>query len=97
MAKARNSYRPLYIGEWIAILKRNQADVADAIGVGRPYLNSLISGGRKNPSGALLLDISEELKITVNDLYRKPPKATSVEDLQQLSPQAIGLLVKAQQ
>jgi len=92
-AKSRVMFRKFYLGEWIARLQRSQVDVAEAVGIGKPYLSQLISGEKKNPSAALVLQLSEVLGVTVNDLYKPPPTAASVESLRAYSPGVLQQLI----
>lgn len=73
------------MGQWIAQSGRQQEDIADSAGITDAYLSELISGKKKNPSAHVLRALSEELKITVNDFYRKPPTAGQLERLRNLS------------
>lgn len=84
--------RTLYLGPWLARLGRRPSEVAKAVGVGESYLSLLISGDKRNPSGALLLAISEELGISVNDLYRRPPDHEVTEAVTQLRPDQLATL-----
>ena len=88
----KRTYRPLYIGQWIIRLGRKPREVAAAAGIDESYLSNLISGEKRNPSAAVLFDISDVLGITVNDLYRPPPPASAVERAGELSPAQIAAL-----
>lgn len=88
----RPQYRPLFIGPWIIRLGRKPSEIAKAVGVGESYLSLLISGDKKNPSGALLLAISEELGISVNDLYRRPPSQEVTDAVTTLRPDQVAAL-----
>lgn len=79
-------FRPLHVGEWVAQSGRQQEDIADASGIGNAYLSELISGKKKNPSVHVLRSLAEELGITINDFYRKPPTGAQRERLKNLSP-----------
>lgn len=79
-------FRPLYVGEWVAQSGRQQEDIAAAAGITDAYLSELISGKKKNPSAHVLRALSEELGITINDFYRKPPSAAQLDRLKNLSP-----------
>lgn len=93
MAKARSKrLRTYYLGPWIARLGRKPSEIAKAVGIGESYLSLLISGDKKNPSGALLIDISEELGITVNDLTRRPPDHDVTDAITQLRPDQLATL-----
>jgi transcriptional regulator with XRE-family HTH domain len=85
-------FKPLHVGEWISRSGRPPREIAEAIGVTEAYLSELISGRKKNPSALVLLALSEELKITVNDLYRRPPTAAEMERLKDLTPAQAALL-----
>jgi transcriptional regulator with XRE-family HTH domain len=92
--KPRRQFRKLYIGEWIARLGRQQSEIAEQAGIDKSYLNNIISGRKMNPGGAVLLDISEALGLSVNDLYRQPPPASAVEAANRLSPGEIAVLAR---
>src|SRR5215831_2175004 len=87
-------FRPLYVGEWIAQAGRKQTELAQAIGITDAYLSDLISGRKKNPSAHVLRALSEELGITINDFYRKPPSRMQMERLKNLSPAEAALLTR---
>lgn len=66
--------RTLYLGPWLAVLGRKPSEVARAIGCNEGYMSLLISGKqRRNPSAELVLDLSDELGVSVNALYSPPP------------------------
>jgi transcriptional regulator with XRE-family HTH domain len=79
-------FRPLHVGEWVAQSGRQQEDIADSVGITDAYLSELMSGKKKNPSAHVLRAISEELGITINDFYRKPPTQAQRDRLRNLSP-----------
>lgn len=89
-------FRPLFVGEWVAQFisqsGRQQEDIADAVGITDAYLSELMSGKKKNPSAHVLLALSEELGITINDFYRKPPTAAQMDKLKNLSPSDAAVL-----
>jgi transcriptional regulator with XRE-family HTH domain len=87
-------FKPLYVGEWVAQSGRQQEDIADRTGITDAYLSELISGKKKNPSAHVLRALSEELGITVNDLYRKPPSAAQLDRLKNLSPSDAATLAR---
>jgi hypothetical protein len=84
--------RRLFLGEWLDRLGRKPVDLADAVGVGESYISNLVNHRKKNPSSALMLDISEFLGIAVNDLYRPPPPRTAIESTRQLDPAQLAIL-----
>lgn len=84
--------RTLYLGQWLRRLGRKQKEIADAAGVGESYISQLISNPRKGASPSVLLDISEELGISINDLYMPPPPADAVAAVGQLEPSQIAAL-----
>lgn len=91
-AKPSPRFRPLHIGPWIVRLGRKPSEVAKKVGIGESYLSLLISGDKKNPSGQLLLAISEELGISVNDLYRHPPASDITARVSELRPDQLAVL-----
>ncbi len=84
--------RKLYIGEWLSRLGRKPVELAKHLDVTEPYVSELISGKKDNPSHILLLDVSEWLGLTVNDLYRPPPDRLAVEAAQRLEPAQLAVL-----
>lgn len=92
MAKLR---RRLFLLEWINALGVERADIAKAGGVTVSYINNMIGGRRENPAASVLMGISDYLKITVNDLYERPPPKSQLSDLTRLSPAAQDALLRA--
>jgi transcriptional regulator with XRE-family HTH domain len=79
--------RTLYLGQWLAVLERKPAELARAIGCNEGYLSILISGKQKrNPSTEFMLDISDELGISVNALFNPPPARDVAGQVGKLSP-----------
>jgi hypothetical protein len=60
--------------------------------VGESYISLLISGQKKNPSGGLLLDISEFLGLTVNDLFQPPPPPEASNAVEHMNPAQLAAL-----
>lgn len=89
-------FKPLFVGEWVArfIIQtgRQQEDIAEAVGISDPYLSELMSGRKKNPSTHVLRALSEELGITINDFYHKPPSQAQLDRLKNLSPNDAAML-----
>lgn len=79
--------RTLYLGPWLAVLGRKPGEVAKAIGCNEGYMSLLVSGKKKrNPSAELILDISDELGVSVNALYAPPPARDVAGEAGKLSP-----------
>lgn len=83
--------RPLHLGEWLARLDRTQSEVAERVGIGKSYMSSLVSNA-KNATPLTLLAISEELGITVNDLFKEPPPKSAMEKINRFRPDQIAAL-----
>jgi len=92
-AAARKQIRKLYLNQWLVRLGKRPVDLAKHLGVGQPYITNLGKGTKSNPSVPILLEMSEFLGITVNDLFKEPPKARSVEELRGYSPSAVRQLL----
>ena len=92
-APARTQTRKLYLSEWLARLGKRPVDLARHLDVGESYISNLKSEKRANPSVTILIEMSEFLGITVNDLLKPPPKAASVEELKGYSAGAIEQLL----
>jgi transcriptional regulator with XRE-family HTH domain len=79
--------RTLYLGQWLAVLGRKPGEVAKAIGCNEGYMSLLVSGKQKrNPSSELILDISDELGVSVNALFSPPPARDVAGEAGKLSP-----------
>jgi hypothetical protein len=95
MAKQRKRpTRLLHLGPWLTRLGRKPVELAKAVDIGEPYVSSLISGKRKG-TPSLLLDISEWLGISVNDLYRPPPSAEAMKAVEGLTTAEAAVLARA--
>jgi transcriptional regulator with XRE-family HTH domain len=92
---ARTSTRKLYLSEWLDRLGRRPVDLARHLGVGESYVSNLRSEKRSNPSIYILIDISEFLGVTVNDLFMPPPKAGTIGELKTYSTSAVERLLAA--
>lgn len=78
--------RTLYLGQWLAVLGRKPSELSRAIGCNEGYLSLLISGKQKrNPSAELILDLSDELGVSVNALYTPPPARDVAGEVGKLS------------
>lgn len=86
--------RKLYLGEWLARLKKKPAELARAVKVSPGYISELISGAKPSPSIALLLAISDFLGLTVNDLYLPPPPLSATEAVDNLNPAQLATLAR---
>lgn len=85
-------YQPLFIGEWVLQSRRPQEEIADKVDITDAYLSELVSGRKKNPSVHILRVLADELGITINDFYRKPPSASQLERLKNISPADAAVL-----
>lgn len=87
----------LFLGEWLSVLKRKQVEAAEAAEVTKAYVNNLINppkGVPKEPSVIVMLRISRFLKVTVNDLYKRPPVQNVTESFRGYSPEARAALMQ---
>ncbi len=87
--KPPERFDTLYIGQWITKLGRKQGEVAKKSGVDEGYMSQLISGEKTNPGGPYLMAISEELGITVNQLYEEPPEIDVTDHIKKLTVEQI--------
>ena len=95
-AKARTAFKKLYIGEWMVRLNCSREDMQEAAGIGKAYLSQLISGKKKNPSTAILMSIAAKLGLKLEDLYKPPPPAETIDSLKGLSADVLARLVAEQ-
>ena len=86
--------RKLYLAQWLARLKKRPVDLARHLEVDQSYVTNLCKGTKTNPSVPKLLAMSEFLGISVNDLFKEPPKARSIDELRGYSPGAIERLLE---
>jgi transcriptional regulator with XRE-family HTH domain len=75
-------------------LGKKPVDLARNVHIGESYVSSLVSGKKKG-TPTLLLEISEWLGITVNDLYRRPPSRDAVASVEEMTPAQIASLAQA--
>lgn len=90
--KPLDRFSTLYIGQWLTKLGRKASDVSKKSGVDEGYLSQLISGEKKNPAAAQMMAIAEELGISVNALYKKPPEIDVTDRISRLKPDQIEVL-----
>jgi transcriptional regulator with XRE-family HTH domain len=86
------AFRPLYIGQWIRALGMTPAEVARGTGMNEGYLSQLISGDKKNPSGATLSLLAGHLGIPIDYLYRPTPDREFIEKAGQIDPSVLARL-----
>lgn len=84
--------RTLHLGEWIRALGRKPTELAQATGWGEPYISLLISGKKDGPSSEFLLDASEWLGVSVNQLYEPPPSPALLKEISGLRLDQIAVL-----
>jgi transcriptional regulator with XRE-family HTH domain len=96
MPAITRQYKKLHLGEWLARLSVKQTDLARDVSITESYLSNLISGKKVNPSISLLLQISDRLGLSVNDLYKQPPSISAIEDLKNFSPAVVKQLLEQQ-
>jgi len=84
--------RKLYIGEWIFRFSHKPVEIAKLANIGESYLSQLISGKKKNQSAAVLIDIANVLRISMDDLYQPPPPSSVAEATERLTPSQIAVL-----
>lgn len=90
--KKPKQFKVLHIGPWLTKLERKPSDVARQIGLNEGYLSQLISGEKKNPSSDVLLRLSEELGISINALYSRPPEMDVTSRVKVLRPEQLEAL-----
>lgn len=86
--------RVLQLGPWLTRLGKKPVEVAKKVGIGESYMSTLISGKKKG-TPSLLVDISEALGLTVNDLYRMPPSTEMMETVEAMTPAQMAALAQA--
>jgi len=87
-------FRTLHIGLWVAQSGRQQEAIADKVGITDAYLSELISGRKKNPSVHVLRALADELGITINDFFERPPTGPEIDRLRNLSPSDAAILAR---
>lgn len=84
--------RSLRLGKWLRRLGMKQNQVADSLRITESYVSDLVNDPTVNPSPVLLLELSELLDITVNDLYNDPPDGDDVDNMGGVGPKALKRL-----
>lgn len=90
--KPQDRFKVLYIGAWLTKLGRKQGEVAKKAGIDVGYMSQLVSGEKNNPSSAQTMAIAEELGITVNHLYHRPPEHDVTGPARLLTPEQVQAL-----
>lgn len=86
--------RKLHLGPWLVRLGRKPVDVAKKIKIGESYMSHLISGKKKG-TPTVLVEISEEIGITVNDLFVPPPPPEVTQAVEAMKPSELAALARA--
>lgn len=89
MARERKARpREIFLTDWLEYFTVSQTRAAEIAGCTQSYISNIGRGARSNVNALFLLALSEELGITVNDMFRRPPSKAQVAQLQEYSPQA---------
>lgn len=89
--------RTLRLGKWMAALGVRAADISRGIGCTEAYLSNLINGKvEKNPSTDFMLELSDFLGVSINDLYEDPPPPADVESLGRLNRRQWAAILEVQ-
>jgi transcriptional regulator with XRE-family HTH domain len=86
--------RKNFLGAWIDLLEAEQKAVADAAGVGASYISNICRNVGKRPSIDVMLNISEFLGVSVNDLYKEPPPKSTLDRMADYSPMTRETLLR---
>lgn len=84
--------REFKLGAWLHYLGKAPGWLADEIGINEGYVSELISGKKTNPGIGILLQMSDKLGVTVNQLFEDPPKRDVGDTLRRLSPTQFQIL-----
>lgn len=89
MAKPRKPVpREIFLGEWLEFFDIGASEAATIARCTQGYISNISRGARDNINTLYLLALSEEMGITVNDLFRRPPSKNQRAQLQGYSPEA---------
>lgn len=77
----RTDYIGLRVARWRDIAGMTQQQLADAVGVSRPYISMIENGDRAVTKRDLLLKLAQAIGVSVNDLTAQPYEPTSREEL----------------
>lgn len=83
---------PIRLSEWLDRLGRKPGEVAKKSGISESYISNIINSPTKMPSTHVMWAISEELGISVNDLYNHPPERAITEKVRRLRPDQLSAL-----
>lgn len=84
-----------FIGPWLRALGHKQRDLVTAGILNEGYLSELISGGKRNPSAEIIMDIADFLGIPVDYLREPPPTPEFIQQASELDPEVLKKLRKA--
>ena len=83
-----------YIGEWIRALGHRPVDIVRHTGINEGYLSELISGKKRNPSAATLIDIADFLGIPMSYLRQPPPDREFMQTAANMDPAVLNRLLR---
>ncbi|XUM25085.1 helix-turn-helix domain-containing protein (plasmid) [Bradyrhizobium oligotrophicum S58] len=89
--------REIYLGEWLQRAELGPTKAAEIAGCSQSYISNIMRGEKPNINVLYLLRLSEEIGISVNDFFRKPPSDSQLASLADLSPEAQEMLLRKRQ
>lgn len=85
--------REIFLGAWLELFEIGSTDAAAIAKCSQSYISNISRGRKGNINALYLMALSEEMGITVNDLFRRPPPRTQIAQLREYSPQARAALI----
>lgn len=95
--KPKHPPRQIFLGAWLDLFEVGVTAAAKVGGVTQSYLSNVIANRKTNVNVLILLQISEMLGITVNDMYQRPPTNEQTAAMAALSPEARESLIRIKQ
>lgn len=98
MAKDLSEDSPeIFLGDWLEFFEVGITEAAGIAGVTQPYISNIVANRKPNVNVLILLRLSEQLGVTINDFYRPLPSRTQLNALKSLSPKAQAAILSKQQ
>lgn len=84
----------IFLGEWLNLAGIGPTEAAKIAGCTQSYISNISSGARGHINVLYLLKLSDDMGITVNDFFRKPPANAQIASLRAFSPEAQDFLLR---
>jgi len=92
--KAQPGLSQMHLADWLEYFELGPTAAAKLAGCTQPYISNIMAGRRTSVNVLYLVRLTEEIGISVNDLYRPAPTRLQLAQLQNYSPQAQATILQ---